>query len=286
MTSRDTTPRPDPPLLPSQILAAITDLSPPEAPPVFAATVLRVGSLVLTFAPQDKVLGFGGPIENQGSRHIISPEDQLYHIPRSVTSEEACSHTSALLRAIPILKQKLGIAFTASQKRPSRSSGEEQSGPRIVIIGGETQLGLALTQILVRARPDARVVVLISMKEDPMGLFQRASLMLRCGAWYAIDGDTPDLMEYAGLREEGGTELVISVVGREVVRGDLLARVDCFAQDAEVRVEGEEIANGEFRKAVYWMLEEAAGEMEKWQELPDCGFGEDGGDGGGGDWED
>lgn len=200
---------------------------------------------------------------------------KLCTVPDSMSPPEACSYTAALLLAIAKVQKELGVTLTSSHQRPDRRTADSPSGRRIVIVGGETHLGAALTQILVRVRPDAKVVLLSSMS-DQRELFQRTSHLVGLGAWYAIDGAIPDLMEHAGLAIADGVECILNATDDDNVRGDVskVGRVvDCNEHSRDAVSAILDVEQADLTVGVFAMLREAADMFDTYTAPPEsCEF--------------
>jgi NADPH:quinone reductase-like Zn-dependent oxidoreductase len=198
--------------------------------------------------------------------------DHVFKIPAMMSAQTACSYAAALVAAIAILKQELQISFSADQMRPRQRTGK-LSGRRVAIIGGETDLAAALTQVLARASHDTDIFLMTCIA-DQEALFQRTSHLVRLGSCYAIDGETPDLLDYMGLREKGMEVIINTAVGKPV-RLDLLSAlerrqtvIECSEIDIMATLEALPLSDVSFTKTLHSMLEEAADEFAKYVEPP------------------
>lgn len=238
---------------------------------VFSGKVHSTGNAVLGIAAT--------PLDCSTPQLSTATLSKLCIVPKNISPHKACTYTAALLAARAIIRHEFGIELTSSHRRPDRRRAEPPSGRRIVVVGGETSLGAALTQILVRVRPDARVVVSSSLSDQRV-LFQRTSHLVGLGAWYAIDGALPDLMEYAGLGDENGLEVIFNATKGMDVREDLAKVgkvVECSERDARTVPESPDTTSSDSTGVVYEMLREAADVMAQYVEPSEsCEFADEG----------
>lgn len=207
-------------------------------------------------------------------RKLVIPWERIYVIPETMSSSVACLHAAALVQAIGIIEETLHLSFLPEQEKPQR--GQIPQGRRVAVIGGETELAVALVQVLRRASHDTRIIVLSSM-DSQEDLFQRTSHIVGLGASFAIDGAIPDLLEHAtGLKDEAGIEVIINTVDGKPVRDDLInvltgpkVLVECQSLETPTMLSSSRVSDPRFSAALYRMLAERADEFARYVQPPD-----------------
>ncbi|KAK4613575.1 hypothetical protein CLAFUW4_09409 [Fulvia fulva] len=258
---------------------ASSSTGPDENIMAFAGKVVDAGSAVSAFHNADRVVVFDKPSSFQQNltathRKIIVPSERLHIIPETMSSYVACLHAAALVQATVIIEQKLHLSFSPEQKKPHR--GQVPQGRRVAIIGGETELAVALVQVLRRVSPNTRIVVFSSM-DNQADLFQRTCHLVGLGASFAIDGALPDLMEHAeAMKDEAGIEVIINTVIGQPVRTDLvdvLTGPKVLVEYQSLRIPTMQstarVGDSDFSAALYRMLAESADEFARYVQSPD-----------------
>jgi NADPH:quinone reductase-like Zn-dependent oxidoreductase len=248
----------------------------------FAGKVEATGSSVTAVRSGDRIIVFDRPSHYQqdttsANKSIVVPSHRAHLIPETYSSAQACSYAAALIIATVLLKQELEISFSPGQLRHPRGRNvAAPTGRRIAIVGGQTNLGAALIQILSRATPpDTRIVFVASM-ESQEDLFQRVNHLIRLGASFGIDGSLPDLLDHADqFKDQAGIEIMINTVD-DPVRTDLLRCltdgkniIECPSLDLNMALVDEVIGDMAYAEAWNAMLIESAAEFGRYVEPPD-----------------
>ena len=149
------------------------------------------------------------------------PEIMAFKKPASLSAENAASLGMEYAAATVLLEEKLELRLPKYSQQ--ESAGEEKlHNMRVFILGGESNFGIALAQILHLMEPKCNIWVTASM-EDQFMLLQRASQLVQLGAQYAIDGETPDLMDHlpAPTQESGGVDVILDLNGLAIRRPEI-----------------------------------------------------------------
>ena len=170
---------------------------------------------------------------------VTVPSSRIYRKPKFISCSDAASMGVAYFTAFAILEQELNIQV----QYPFRQAAENSNldGKRVLIAGGETDLGIAMLQILRSLAPECKIAMTISMNSQ-YNLLQRCSHTVALGAKYAIDGACSDLMDHlrADMESTGDktAHVILDVSGAAVDRRELMELlapegeyVDCTQQD-------------------------------------------------------
>ena len=160
--------------------------------------------------PGDEVLGYTELADEcgKGEQLIDLPASRVFPKPQPMSYEEATGISIEHVVAAVILQNQLGLQVPSLPSQALNHDGGFEN-QRVLILGGETNLGLALVQTLHLMEPRCSIIVTISM-EDQYSLLQRAVHLVSLGSRYAIDGEAAELMDH--LRADSGETKGVDVV--------------------------------------------------------------------------
>lgn len=241
-------------------------------------------SITAPFLPGDTILACLTPPQpcllsaHEDSLRLRVPTISALELPGNMLPETGCSYLTALMTGAAILKQELHIPITrtpsASPNLAEDSGVESYNDKRILVVGGETQLGAAMVQLLRRALPEAKISVTSTM-EDRSQLFQRTTHMMGLGAVYALDGAIEDLTD----RLSPSFDIIVNAVKDRPVRKDVMGTLDgmkrlleCGDIDVVTAVSKFLIEDSDCVTSLHEMLLKAADVFDTYEEPGTCGF--------------
>ncbi|PPJ52563.1 hypothetical protein CBER1_11022 [Cercospora berteroae] len=217
---------------------------------------------------------------HEDSLRLRIPTISALELPGSMLPETGCAYLTALMTGAAILKEQLHIPIirtpTASPTPAEDGGVESYNNKRILVAGGETDLGAAFVQLLHRALPDAKIYTTCTETETDSEstaaiLSQRLVHMKGLGASNSADGDARDLTD----RLSPSFDIMINAVKDSDVRGDVMELldgmqrfVDCGTLDVEKAVVSFLEEEPDCVTSLHEMLMQAAGvfEMEEKEE--------------------
>ncbi|KAI5363838.1 putative NAD(P)-binding domain superfamily [Septoria linicola] len=241
-------------------------------------------TITAPFLPGDTILACLIPPKpcllsaHEDSLRLRIPTISALELPGNMLPETGCSYLTALMTGAAILKQELHIPITrtpTASPTPAEDTGvESYNNKRILIIGGQTQLGAALVQLIHRALPDARVYVTSTMDDEPE-LFQRTIHMMGLGAVYAIDGNADDLTDHLSP----SFDMIFNTVKKQSVREDVLKSldgmkrlIDCGTLDVEKAVSSFLEDEPDCVTSLHEMLLKAADVFDTYEQPGSCAY--------------
>ncbi|KXT18829.1 hypothetical protein AC579_8215 [Pseudocercospora musae] len=155
-------------------------------------------------------------------------------IPDTMLPEQATSYMTSLLVAASILKEQLHIPIVrtpSASPDPAAESGiGTYNNKRILIVGGQTSLGAAMTQLLRRSLPDTKILVTSSISSSRSDLAQRTDQLVQLGASYAVDGE----IEEVDVVLPPSVDIIINCVPATRVRKEILGLLEGLQKFVDV----------------------------------------------------
>ncbi|PIA95845.1 hypothetical protein CB0940_10392 [Cercospora beticola] len=206
---------------------------------------------------------------HEGSLRLRIPTISALELPGSMLPETGCAYLTALMTGAAILKEQLHIPIirtpTASPTPAEDGGVESYNNKRILIAGGETDLGAAFVQLLHRALPDAKIYITCTETDSTALLSQRLFHMKGLGASNSADGDARDLTD----RLSPSFDIIINAVKDQEMRKDVMELLDGMQRFVDCGTLDVEKAVGNFLEeepdcvtSLHEMLMQAAGVFE------------------------
>ena len=155
------------------------------------------------------------------TENSVMAATRVFKKPKSMSFADAAGMAMGYAKAAAIMQQELGIWLpnTLSINDYSR----QYDGKRISVLGGETDVGVSLVQLLHWLETECNITVTSSM-DDQYWLLQRTVHLVSLGARYGIDGQAEDLMEHlrADIGDSRGVDVILDVVGAAGERPELV----------------------------------------------------------------
>ncbi|EME80815.1 uncharacterized protein MYCFIDRAFT_211672 [Pseudocercospora fijiensis CIRAD86] len=154
-------------------------------------------------------------------------------VPDTMAPEQATSYMTSLLIAASILKEQLHIPLVrtpSASPDPAADSGiASYNNKRILIVGGQTPLAAAMTQLLRRALPETKILLTSSIP-CPSTLRHRTDQLIHLGASYAVDGEISNLSDVL----PPSVDILINCVAGMEVRKEVLGLLDGLQKFVDV----------------------------------------------------